>query len=84
MKRKHNNKSHDNGSCNVNGSRNVSIYCICCDRKPGCEGWVYTSTKHVVNNPDDENEWTEYDVQVKLTVENGKIFRHCGRTPRWI
>ena len=34
---------------------------------------VYTSTKHVVNNPDDENEWTEYDVQVKLTVENGKF-----------
>lgn len=33
----------------------------------------YTSTKHVVNNPDDENEWTEYDVQVKLTVENGKF-----------
>lgn len=34
---------------------------------------VYTSTKHVVNNPEDENDWTEYDVQVKLTVENGKF-----------
>ena len=34
---------------------------------------VYTSTKHVVNNPEDENAWTEYDVQVKLTVENGKF-----------
>ena len=34
---------------------------------------VYKSTKHVVNNPEDENAWTEYDVQVKLTVENGKF-----------
>ena len=34
---------------------------------------VYAATKHVVNNPDDENDWTEYDVQVKLTVENGKF-----------
>ena len=34
---------------------------------------VYTSTKHVVNNPEDENDWTEYDVQVKLIVENGKF-----------
>lgn len=34
---------------------------------------VYVATKHVVNNPDDENDWTEYDVQVKLTVENGKF-----------
>ena len=34
---------------------------------------VYTSTKHVVNNPEDENEWTEYDVQVDLKVENGKF-----------
>lgn len=34
---------------------------------------VYISTKHVVNNPEDENAWTEYDVQVKLTVENGKF-----------
>ena len=34
---------------------------------------VYTSTKHVVNNPEDENDWAEYDVQVKLIVENGKF-----------
>ena len=37
---------------------------------------VYTSTKHVTRTQedvDDENGWTEYDVQVDLKVENGKF-----------
>ena len=34
---------------------------------------TYTATKHVVNNPEDENEWTEYDVTVSLTVADGKF-----------
>ena len=37
---------------------------------------VYTGTKHVARTQedvDDENEWNEYDVQVDLKVENGKL-----------
>lgn len=34
---------------------------------------IYTGTAHVVNNPDDENEWEEYDVSVDLTVTDGKF-----------
>lgn len=34
---------------------------------------TYTKSAHVVNNPEDENEWTEYDVEVALKVEDGKF-----------
>jgi hypothetical protein len=34
---------------------------------------VYKATSHVTNNPKDENVWTEYDVEVSLTIENGKF-----------
>ena len=34
---------------------------------------TYTATKHVVNNPEDENPWDEYDVTVSLTVADGKF-----------
>lgn len=42
---------------------------------------TYTATKHVVNNPDDENDWDEYDVEVSLTVSDGK-FSNITVTPK--
>ena len=42
---------------------------------------TYTATKHVVNNPDDENDWDEYDVEVSLIVSDGK-FSNITVTPK--
>lgn len=41
---------------------------------------TYTDTTHVVNDPDNEEEWEEYDVTVNLVVENG-IFKDIVVTP---
>lgn len=42
---------------------------------------TYIATKHVINNPDDENDWDEYDVEVSLTVSDGK-FSDITVTPK--
>ncbi|MDO4313428.1 MAG: DUF1533 domain-containing protein [Eubacteriales bacterium] len=34
---------------------------------------IYKSTAHVVNDPENEEDWIEYDVTVSLDVENGKF-----------
>ena len=34
---------------------------------------TYAKTAHVVNNPEDENDWNEYDVTVSLEVTDGKF-----------
>lgn len=42
---------------------------------------TYTKTAHVVNNPDYEEEWAEYDVEVSLTVKDGE-FSEITVTPQ--
>ena len=55
----------------IAGTVPVNVYAVTGDAV--AKDGTYTSTQKVINNSEDEDEWDDYDVEVTVTVKDGKI-----------